>query len=181
MKLIEFDGLEFKIADEALLVRPIRELFQKDKSKKKEEFWRQLSYLWFMCDPRSSYMYLTDEEERAAEVRAQEGFDDQWKPSPLLVSAMEQYRKIVVTTSALLIEDIRYGINNVRAFFREADPRTLDEKGRPLYQISSVTSAIKQGLELSKMLAIAEKELARDFESENAARGNAEQAVYENI
>ena len=52
MKLIEFDGLEFKIADEALLVRPIRELFQKDKSKKKEEFWKQISYLWFMCDPR---------------------------------------------------------------------------------------------------------------------------------
>ena len=181
MKLIEYDGQEFKIADEALLVRPIRELFQKDKSKRKEEFWRQISYLWFMCDPRSSYMYLTDEEERAAEVRAQEGFEDTWKPSPLLISAMEQYRKLVVTTSALLIEDIRYGINNVRAFFREADPRTLDEKGRPLYQISSVTSAIKQGLELSKMLAIAEKELARDFESENAARGSAEAATYEGI
>lgn len=181
MKLIEFDGMEFKIADEALLVRPIRELFQKDKSKRKEEFWRQISYLWFMCDPRSSYMYLTDEEERAAEVRAQEGFEDTWKPSPLLISAMEQYRKLVVTTSALLIEDIRYGINNVRAFFREADPRTLDDKGRPLYQISSVTSAIKQGLELSKMLAIAEKELARDFESENAARGSAEAATYEGI
>lgn len=181
MKLIEYDGQEFKIADEALLVRPIRELFQKDKSKRKEEFWRQISYLWFMCDPRSSYMYLTDEEERAAEVRAQEGFEDTWKPSPLLISAMEQYRKLVVTTSALLIEDIRYGINNVRAFFREADPRTLDDKGRPLYQISSVTSAIKQGLELSKMLAIAEKELARDFESENAARGSAEAATYEGI
>lgn len=181
MKLIEFDGMEFKIADEALLVRPIRELFQKDKSKKKEEFWKQISYLWFMCDPRSSYMYITNEEDRASEIKSQEGFDDDWKPSKLLLDAMEQYRKLVVTTSALLIEDIRYGINNVRAFFREADPRTLDEKGRPLYQISSVTSAIKQGLELSKMLAVAEKELARDFESENAARGNAEQAVYENI
>ena len=43
MKLIEFDGMEFKVADEAFLVRPIRELFQKDKSKRKEEFWRQIS------------------------------------------------------------------------------------------------------------------------------------------
>ena len=48
MKLIEFDGLEFKVADEAFLVRQIRELFQKDKSKKKEDLWRQMSYLWFM-------------------------------------------------------------------------------------------------------------------------------------
>ena len=64
MKLIEFDGMDFKIADEALLVRPIREMFQKDKSKKKEEFWKQISYLWFMCDPRSSYMYLVDDDAR---------------------------------------------------------------------------------------------------------------------
>lgn len=181
MKLIEFDGQDFKIADEALLVRPIRELFRADKSKKKEEFWRQISYLWFMCDPRSSYMYITDENEREVEVKQQEGFGSSWKPSKLLMDAMAQYRKIVVTTSALLIEDIRYGINNVRAFFREADPRALDEKGRPLYQISSVTSAIKQGLELSEMLAVAEKKLAKDFESEAATRGSAERAVYENI
>ena len=35
MKLIEFDNFELKVADEAFLIRPIRELFEKDKSKKK--------------------------------------------------------------------------------------------------------------------------------------------------
>ena len=80
MKLIEFDGMEFKVADEAFLVRPIRELFEEDKTKRKEKFWRQISYLWFMCDPRSSYMYLTNDVERSVEVKRQEGFDKDWEP-----------------------------------------------------------------------------------------------------
>ena len=182
MKLIDFDGLDFKIADEALLVRPIRELFEKDKTVKKENFWRQISYLWFMCDPRSPYMYLTDDSVRAAEVRKQEGFEDSFVPSQILKEAMEIYKRQTITTSSLLLEDIRIGIDNVRSFFRTVNLAATDEKtGKPLYQISSVTSAIKQAIDLSKMLAEAERELVKDFVSDDKARGNAEKAVYENI
>ena len=94
MKLIKYDGVEFKIADEALLIRPIRELFRQDKSKKKEEFWKQISYLWFMCDPRSTYQYLIDENERAAEIKRQEGLGEKWKPSALLQEAMDVYKQV---------------------------------------------------------------------------------------
>lgn len=182
MKLIEFDGLEFKIADEALLVAPIREMFQKDKSQKKEVFWKQISYLWFMCDPRSPYMYLTDEASRSAEVKSQEGFDESFKPSGLLADAMSIYRRQSVTTQSLLLEDIRRGIDNVRTFFRTVDLTKTEEKtGRPLYQVSSVTNALKQAIDLTKMLAEAERELAKDFKAEDKQRGNAEKAVYENI
>lgn len=182
MKLIEFDGLEFKIADEALLIKPIRELFEKDKSKKKESFWQQISYMWFMCDPRSPYMYLTDESRRSEELKRQEGFDALFEPSATLREAMDIYKRQAVTTSSLLLEDIRIGIDNVRSFFRTVNLTAIDNKtGKPLYQISSVTSAIKQAIDLSKMLAEAERELARDFVSEDKQRGNAEKAVYENI
>jgi len=182
MKLIEYDGVDFKIADEALLVRPIRALFRADKSKKKEELWKQLGYLWFMCDPRSPYMYLTDEDARADEVKKQEGFEDNWKPSALLREAMTDYKALSVTTSALLLEDVRFGIDNVRKFFRTADLTATDEKsGKPLYQVSSYTTALRQAMELSKMLVEYETQLAKDFQSENAARGSAEKAMYENI
>ena len=32
MKLIEFDNYEIKVADEALLIKPIRKLFNQDKT-----------------------------------------------------------------------------------------------------------------------------------------------------
>lgn len=181
MKLITFDGVDLKVTDEAFLVKPIRKLLEADKSKKKEAFFSQMSYLWFMCDPRSSYMYITDEEERSNEIKQQEGLGENWKPSPTLVAAMEAYKKHVVTTSSLLLEDIRISIDNVRRFLRDINPGEVDDKGRPLYQISSITNALKQAIELSKLLGEAEKSLAKDFESEEVARGSVQKSMFEDI
>ena len=181
MKLIEFDGAELKLADEALLIRPIRELFEKDKSKKKEEFWRQMSYLWFMCDPRSTYMYLTNQDDRDKEIRMQEGFDQSWEPSPLLKEAMDVYRKHTITTSAILLESMRNGIDKLAAFFNDFDLGALDKNLRPIYQVSTMTSALKQVPELAKALAEAEKALIKDFATEDKARGTSEKAIGEDI
>jgi len=173
MKLIEFDGMEFKVADEAFLIRPIRELFEKDKSKKKEEFWRQISYLWFMCDPRSTYQYLVDEEARAKEIKIQEGLGEDWQPSELLKDAMAIYRKHTITTAALLLEGMRKGIDKLSTFLGET---SFSEK-----TVASMTSALKQIPELSKALVEAEHSLAKDFATDDKARGNASKAVGEDI
>jgi len=181
MKLIEFDGQDFKIADEALLVRPIRELFQKDKSKKKEEFWRQISYLWFMCDPRSTYMYLVDEDARAKEIKIQEGLGDDWEPSALLKEAMDIYRKQVVTTASILLESMRKGIDQLKKFFSEFDLFAVDKSGKPIYQVSTMTGALKQIPELAKALVDAEKALAKDFATDESARGSTSKAIGEDL
>ena len=182
MKLIEFDGMEFKVADEAFLVRPIRELFRADRSKKKEEFWKQISYMWFMCDPRSSYMYIVDPYDRADEIKKQEGFEDGWKPSKTLEDAMEIYRSQSVTTASLLLESMRKGIENVRMFLADVNLFALDEKTqKPIYQVSTITAALKQVPELAKALADAERSLAKDFLEDDKARGNAEKAAGEDI
>ena len=173
MKLIDYDGQTFKIADEALLVRPIRELFKKDKSKTKEDFWKQMSYLWFMCDPRSAYMYLTDVEERAKEIKIQEGLGEGWEPSDLLREAMDVYRKTTITTSAILLEGMRKGINKLSEFLADT---TFSEK-----TVASMTSALRQIPELSKALSEAEKALAKDFATDDKARGTAQKAIGEDI
>lgn len=179
MKLIEFDGEQFKIADEALLVRSIRELFQQDKSKKKEDFWRQISYMWFMYDPRSPYMYIVKPENRAVEVKRQEGFGEDWNPSEQLNAAMEDYRRQCVTTAALLLEGMRKGIENVRSFLENVNLTAVDKSNKPIYQVSTITSALKQVPELAKALVEAEKALAKDFSTEDRARGTTEKAAGE--
>ena len=181
MKLIEYDGMEFKIADEALLVRPIRELFQKDKSKKKEEFWKQISYLWFMTDPRSSYMYLVSPEDRAKEVKKQEGLGEDWEPSELLKEAIDIYRAQTTTTASILLESMRKGIEQLRKFFEEFDLFAVDKNERPIYQVSTMTAALKQVPELARALVEAEKEIAKDFQTDDKARGNSSKAVGEDI
>ena len=187
MKLIDFDGQDFSIADQALFIRPIRELFRKDKSKTKEEFWRQMSYLWFMCDPRSTYLYITDEKEREREIIKQEGLGDSWKPSALLLEAMEIYKKHLITTQSLLLEDMRRSIEDARFILRKLGEQARaenanDEGAVALDKILPVlTKSIKEIPELARALVEAEKALAKDFATEDAARGSAQKAVGEDI
>ena len=181
MKLIDFDGQEFKVADEALLIRPLRILFEKDKTKKKEEFWRQVSYLWFMCDPRSTYQYIVDENARSEEIIQQEGLGQNWQPSQELKDAMSIYRKHTITTAALLLESMRKGAEKLRRFLEDLDLFATDKNDRPIYQVSTIASTLKQIPELARSMAEAEKALTKDFETDDKARGNSVKAVGEDI
>ena len=188
MKLIEYDGQNFKIADEALLVRPIRELFRKDKSTRKDEFWKQMSYLYFMCDPRSTYQYIVDEDAREREIVRQEGLGKDWKPSSQLKEAMDIYKTHCTTTASLLLSDMRHSIEDVRFILRKLGDQSRlesaedEESSVALDKILPVmTKTIKEIPELAKALVEAEKALAKDFATEDTARGSVTKAIGEDI
>ena len=171
MKLIEYDNYQIKVADEALLIRPIRKLFNQDRSTLKEKFLQQMSYLYFMVDPTSSYMYITDDEDREREIKIQEGLPDDFKPSKDLEEAMEIYKKHCETSSTLLRKDTRLAIDKLREFLRNVDLNATDDKGKPIYPINTITSAIKQIPELAKSLSEAEKAVQKELEEGGRARG----------
>ena len=68
MKLITVENFELKVADEALLIRPIRRLWNADRSERKEKFYQQMSYLYFMVSPQSTYSYILDLDERSKTI-----------------------------------------------------------------------------------------------------------------
>ena len=107
MKLLEWVDYQVRVTPEALLVRPIRKLYNADRTQRKEQFMQQMSYLFFMVDPRSTYMYIIDEEEREHQIKLQEGLPDDFKPSKDLLEAMEIYGKHVITSSTRLLEATR--------------------------------------------------------------------------
>jgi hypothetical protein len=62
MNLIRYEGYNLTIEPEMLLIKPFKVLWDRDKSKTKENALMELGYIYFMCDPRSDYMYLLDED-----------------------------------------------------------------------------------------------------------------------
>ena len=83
MKLISISDYQLKIADEALLVKPFRKLWNQDRSQSKEQFYKQMSILYFVYSPSSNYSYIIDEKERMKEVLLQEGIEDFRPSNPL--------------------------------------------------------------------------------------------------
>ena len=183
MKLIKYENFNIEISEEAYLVGPIRKLFTQDKTKSKETFFKQMSLLYFIYDPRSNYAYITNESDRIDEVEAQEGItkkDSKKYWTPEFKEAVKVYKELNKTTSLLLLQDTRIAVDKVREFLRTVDLTLEDDKGKPKYTIQSVTTAIKQIPQLAKDLAEAEKALAKEIEEQSKARGNSEMSLFDN-
>lgn len=176
MKLIKYEDYQIKLADEAFLVKPIRRLWHQDRSAQKEQFWRQMSYLYFVVSPASSYSYILDLEERAAEVIKQEGLPEDFKPSPLLLEAMQIYRKLTITPSQKLLESALIAADTVSKFLRDPDILTAEDRnGKPKYQISSITSALKNVEGIVNSLQTLQKKVEQEIQEESGkARGTQE-------
>lgn len=171
MHIIEYNNYTIEPTQEALLIKPIRDLYNKDKSKNKEKFLQQMSVLYFYADPRSTYNYIVDDEERLKAIIEQEGLPEDFKITTDLDKALQEYKKHTITTSYLLLQDTKIAVDKVRQFLREVNLNETDDKGKPLYTINSITQAIKQIPQLSKDLLEAEKIVSKEIEEQGRARG----------
>lgn len=175
MKLIKVDNYELKVADEALLVKPIRKLFNQDRSKGKESFYKQMSILYFVYDPSSNYSYIVNDKERLNEVLAQEGITD-FKMTPEFKDAVEAYKKLTVTPSSIFLEDIQMVMDKMRKALKNIDFESLDEKDM-VNAIKTVTAVVSATPKLTKDLAAARKAVEKEREEQTSARGTQELSV----
>lgn len=138
-----------------------------------------MSVLYFMVDPCSTYMYIVDEDERLQQIIQQEGLPEDFTVTGELKEAMEIYKKHCETSSTLLLQDTRVAIDKLRDFLRTVNLNEKDDKGKPVYPVNTITSAIKQIPELAKSLADAEKAVQKELQEEGRVRGGAEKSIWE--
>lgn len=181
MNLIKYENYQITISDDAYLVKSIRKLFNADKSQSKEKFFEQMTFIYFSSDVRSDYNYILDEDEKFDAICKGEGLKD-FKITKDLRDAMEDYKRLTTTASANLLLDTKIAIDKVRKFLRDIDLKLVDDKGKPVYTINSVTSAIKAIPELAKNLMEAEKIVNKEIEDAGRARGgNESKKLFEDL
>lgn len=179
MKLFKYEGYRVNISEEALALKPFKAIWDRDKTKSKDRAITELGYIYFLCDPRSDYQYITDDENRAKAIKEGEGLPSKWKPDALVDEAIKFYLSFK-PTSALLLEDTRVAIDKVRQFLKEVDLKETDDKGKPLYTINSITSTIKMIPQLIKELDEAEKAISAEMrESSGKVRGQKSKSLLE--
>lgn len=87
MKLFRYEGYNLNISEEALLLKPFKTLWDRDKTKDKTNALMELGYIYFMEDPRSDYQTYVDPEQRAEQIKLGEGIKDKWKPDAKVLEA----------------------------------------------------------------------------------------------
>lgn len=173
MKLFKYEGYKITISEEAFSLKPFRMIWNRDRSKNKEKAMLELSYIYFMVDPRSDYQYLVDEDARSEAIKEAEGFADKWQPDKLVKEAMEFYATFK-PASALLLEDTRLMVDKFRQKMRDIDFEELTVK-----ELKEVGALIKQIPGLVKDLDDAEKALAAEIQSQAKMRGQGQKTIFE--
>lgn len=171
MKLVKIENFALKIEDELLLLKPFRVMWNADRTQGKTHFFEFLSIIYFVYDPRSDYSYIIDEDDRIKEVCESNGYDIP-KFSKQEKECIELYKSLTTTTSLELLRSTRVAVDKVKNFLETVDLTLVDDKGKPVYTINSVTSAIKMVPQLAKDLKEAEKVLSKEIEEQGRARGN---------
>ena len=177
MKLFKYEGYRIVISEEALLLKPFKKIWDRDKTKNKEKAYMELGFIYFYCDPRSDYQYLTDEEERLKAIKEGEGIPDKWNPDNIVKEAMNLYNGFK-PTSALLLEDTRNMVNGYRAKLREI---TKDMSNLEIKDIKDIGAIIKQIPALVKDLDEAERAVSKEIIESNKVRGSQEKSIYEDM
>lgn len=180
MKLFKYEGYNLSISEEALILKPFADIWNRDKSEDKKNAIMELGYIYFMEDPRSDYQVYIDKDERAKQIKLGEGFKDRWKPDKLVIDAMEFYASFK-TESALLLEDIRLAINTLRTgLITQEDLQDVDIEKRPRI-LNDYTNVISKLTKLTKELDEAEKTLNRELTQNDKVRGSQEKSMYEDL
>ena len=179
MHIIEIVDYQIVLTEEAMMMRPIRELWNADRSKNREKFMQQASVIYNMADPRATYSFIIDENDRLKEIIAQEGLPKDFKIDAKLQKAIECYKAHTVTSSYQLVKRARIACDKLGKFLEELDPAAEDDKGKLKVQPNAYTNTIKQIPELISALDNAEKALNKEIEEEGRARGGNVKTVYE--
>lgn len=176
MKLVKVEDYQLTVADEALLVRPIRRLWNMDRTQGKEQFYKQMSLLYFVYSPASNYSYIIDEKERMKEVLAQEGLEGV-KNDAEFKAAVEVYKKLCLTPEALLLQSIYNFIDKSRRALDALDYDEIEDAKDKVNTMKTGMSIVALVPKLMKDLTVAKKAVEKELEEQGKARGSQELTV----
>lgn len=170
MHILEYINYQVQPTQEAFLIRPIRKLYNSDRSKTKEKFLQAMSVIYFMVDPRSTYNYIMEDEDRLQAIIEQEGLPSNFKITGELAEAMECYKKHCITASSLLLQTTKLTIENMRKNLNSINYSELEEKDKvsAMKNIAAITQMIPK---IVKDLSEAEKAVEREIDDVGVARG----------
>lgn len=160
------------------MVKPFRRLWNMDRSAGKEQFYKQMSILFFVYSPASNYSYITDEKERLAEVCLQEGISE-FRMTPEMRNAIEAYKKLCQTPEGLLLESTYKFIDKSRKALDALDYEVIDDPKEKVNTMKVGMSIVALVPKLMKDLSAAKLAVEKEISEQDNTRGSQELTVLD--
>lgn len=165
MNLFEIVNDNVEFSPQALSIKYFKAIWDRDKAKDKFLAIQELSFVYYMADERSDYMYLLDEDEREAQIMTDLDMDSKWIRDAIINEAIAYYVRASTTTSTLLLASTRNVIQKISKFLDNVDMNERDQRShKPIHDISKITGSVEKIPKLVKALNEIEKEIIKEKE-----------------
>ena len=180
MNLFTLKNYKVYISEEAYLLAPFKKIWDRDKTQNKNRALQELGLIYFVCDIRSDYQYIIDEEERIKEVIEGERLPSNYTPDKDVRDAMDFYKSFR-STAEIFLEGTRVAANNFRNYLINLNLYEETDDGKPKYNVGSIATALKQMPQLITDLNKAELAVKKERDEEKSIRGGGENlSMFEN-
>lgn len=134
----------------------------------KQRACQELAYIYHMCDFRSPYFNVPEEDRSSALITDIFG-DDDWEPDELVQEGLELYQELTQTPSMRLLDAAQVSVAELERYFRDVDFDETDEKGKYKYTAKDLMSNLEKLSKLVDSLSDLRKQVEKEqqVETEN--------------
>lgn len=174
--LFQIEGSLVYPNTETLLISPYKDIWERDKTKKKEVALQEFAYIEFCASMKKSNPYR-QYPENIKEQKVQEAVIhiDKWKPDKLVKQAMEDLKEfqLKASTTYSYYMSAKIAAEKMDEFYRNVDlsernPKTFS----PIYKPKEVTSALMDTERVMAALKNLEKKVEEELYEESRNKAN---------
>lgn len=169
------------IKEFAALWEPSRNKTKKDpKGIKRTRAFRELAYIWLMCDWSSPYADYTEQERHEECLKDADLTEKEWA-DPTFREAVRKYRDLQNTSRSLkLIKSAQQVVDKIIDYFDTIDLQERDPvTNKPVYKVKDVMSEMNTVSEIVEELKQLEILYKKEQEQESGLMGNVEVGAYD--
>ena len=180
MKAFDIQGDEVTFTPEFLAVPEFKEIWNRDKSKHKQQAIKELSYIVFLCDNTVYNPYRGYSEEVREDILKEDFMrDKKWKPDEKIEKATTKLHELLETTSSRLLKSSKIAADKLGTYFENVDFSLLDDRGKPQYSARDLASNLAAVGNIIKSLRVLEDQVRKEQLDDNIARGGFEIGDFE--
>lgn len=172
MKIFELRNNQPIVTTEGIVT--FRELYDRDTSEKKDRFFQEMCYIYFLYDFKSYYLAYSPE------VREKEIIKDyikipDWKPDDVVKRAVKKYKELINTFALRYLDGAREVTEKTMEYWKNVDYKVMTVKGEPKYKINDVNKSVADAAKvlesLDKLTDRVQKEQALNSKSRGEGSG----------
>lgn len=184
MKFFLFDNVNNEVIvnePEILLVREFAELWSNDRNKtksdpkgiKKSRAYRELIYVWLMCDWASPYSDYSEQERHKECLKDANLTDEEWN-DPTFRAACRKYRELQNSSRSLkLIKSAQSVVDKITDYFDTLDLQERDEvTGKPIFKTKDIMAELSNVSDVIEQLKTLEILYKKEQESSSGLMGD---------